>query len=368
MGKVSVSWHADSSLELNSSIGVYHCLPTQKRTARWDWRIALRRTPDSGADAKEIVPIAVPTKDGDAYFLLGRFNESHQHCVLAGSEATRISSTHRVAVTQEDTYDYILRRVKGGSKRFRLELQKSKNPSDIDPRVVVHCQKILTQVESEWIAQYWLQGVEHDKMHVWWQKPMKTLEAYWSILEELTGQLFQIICQQNPAAVKSAVIEGFLEELKDRKEQREKWDERRAEKIYQRRITPPFRPVARPVFEDEGKTKGLGKDLTSAIDKLSQILSSKTEEQDSRKTAAESSTSTKKKKRKKDDLKSHHDEQHDDDDVVQRRTPEKQRVESSSSSSSSTQVHHPTKKVAFETKAEGTNGKGGKKKKKRRKT
>jgi alpha-ketoglutarate-dependent dioxygenase FTO len=343
MGKVSVSWHADSSLELNSSIGVYHCLPTQKRTARWDWRLALRRTPDSGADAKDVLPVAVPTKDGDVYFLLGTFNESHQHCVLAGSEATRISSTHRVAVTKEDTYDYILRRVKGGSKRFRMELQKE--PSDIDPRVVVHCQQILSQVEMEWIAQYWLQGAEHNKMHVWWQKPMKTLEGFWSILEELTGQLFEI-CQRQASLVKGAAIEGFLEELRNRQEHREKWDERRADKIYQRRITPPFRPVANPVFD--GK-KGLGKDLTSAIDELSRILS-KGEE------TVETDTPTKT-KRKKDD-KSHVE--------VPRMTSDKKQV--ASRVPLTAKRNNNKRSLVDEERTGGEKGKGGKKvEKKRRK-
>ena len=266
MGKVSVSWHADSSLELNSSIGVYHCLPTQKRNIKWDWRIGLRRAPDNNdGSARDVPPISVSTKDGDAYFLLGTFNETHQHCVLAGSEASRISSTHRVAVTKEDTYDYILRRVKGGSKRFRLELKKA--PDAIDPRVVIHCQKILTQVEMEWIAQYWLQGAEHDKMHVWWQKPMKTLEAYWSALEDMTLQLFET-CRTQSIEVKPDVILGLVAELKNRQEQREKWDGRRADKIYQRRIAVEFRPVPRPVFGG----KGLGKDLTIAIRELDEIV------------------------------------------------------------------------------------------------
>jgi hypothetical protein len=68
MGKISVSWHADSSLEPYSDIGVYHCLPTQKAT-KWDWKIALRPYPD-GED-KDVLPIVTTTKDGDAYFLMG---------------------------------------------------------------------------------------------------------------------------------------------------------------------------------------------------------------------------------------------------------------------------------------------------------
>jgi hypothetical protein len=84
MGKVSVSWHADSSLKENSSIGVFHCLPSQ-RAAPWDWRIALRPSPEGGDSGKDVLPVAVSTADGDAYFLLGNFNKNYQHCVLAGT-------------------------------------------------------------------------------------------------------------------------------------------------------------------------------------------------------------------------------------------------------------------------------------------
>eukprot|EP00536_Pseudo-nitzschia_multiseries_P007222 jgi/Psemu1/195175/e_gw1.167.56.1 len=223
MGKVSVSWHADSSLENGSSIGVYHCLPTQK-SSKWDWRIALRLSPESSSSSTNSAPkpIVVDTKDGDAYFLLGNFNETHQHCVLAGSQSNRISSTHRVAVTAEDTYDYILKRVKIARKRFRLLLEaieESSSPQSksktngvtdvaIDAKVVRYCQRVLTEVETEWIAQYWLQGAQHDTMHTWWQRPMKTLEAYWRALEVATARLVHHVCSSGSSADDTTINTG----------------------------------------------------------------------------------------------------------------------------------------------------------------
>jgi len=266
MGKVSVSWHADSSLESNSSIGVYHCLPAQRST-KWDWKIALRRTPESGESTGDILPVVASTKDGDAYFLLGTFNESHQHCVLAGSESNRISSTHRVAVTEEDTYDYIRKRAKGALKRFRLQLDGERTA--IDPKVIVYCQRVLTEVESEWIAQYWLQGAEHDKMHVWWQKPMRALEAIWQALEELTFEFYEM-CTDEPDSIPRLAVKGFLLELESRHMQRQQWDERRADKIYQRRIQVAYRPVARPEFSAENRRR-LAKDLGPAIQELKEV-------------------------------------------------------------------------------------------------
>jgi hypothetical protein len=267
MGKISVSWHADSSLEPYSDIGVYHCLPTQKAT-KWDWKIALRPYPD-GED-KDVLPIVATTKDGDAYFLMGSFNHTHQHSVLAGTQANRISSTHRVAVTAEDTYQYISKRVKRALKHFRKEMEKS--PLQWDAEVLVDCQHALTEVEMEWIAQYWLQGDQHNTMHVWWQKPMKSLETLWSTLEQLTYQVYQTCLTATPSTVPRAVVKGLLNELTARHRLREQWDERRADKIYQRRITPPFRPVAHPVFTDNVSDQLPG-DLTSATRELSGILS-----------------------------------------------------------------------------------------------
>ena len=272
MGKVSVSWHADSSLEKNSSIGVYHCLPSQKST-KWDWRIGLRRIPKSTETANEVTPIVTSTKDGDIYFLLGTFNETHQHCVLSGSECNRISSTHRVAVTQEDTYEYIKHRAKGALKRFRLQLEGD-DRSKMDPKVIVYCQRVLSEIEFEWIAQYWLQGAEHDKMHTWWQGPMRALEMIWLSLEELTFQLCQLCMTESESSLPRLVRKGLLAELQNRQQHRRQWEERRADKIYQRRIQAPYRPVNRPTFDEKTTTttgQRLGKDLDPIIDALSKI-------------------------------------------------------------------------------------------------
>ncbi len=283
MGKVSVSWHADSSLQSGSSIGVYHCLPTQK-SSKWDWKIALRPSPEVDSPSKHAKPVVVNTKDGDAYFLLGNFNETHQHCVLAGSQSNRISSTHRVAVTEEDTYDYILKRVKIARKRFRLQMEglEGSENSSLDAKVIRYCQRVLTEVETEWIAQYWLQGAQHNVMHVWWQRPMKTLEAYWRALESATYELYHhLLKDKNNSNKNTDVMRVLVNEFKTRQAMRQQWDERRADKIYQRRIVEEYRPVARPIFgqgganpkDDDGGS--LPKDLASSIQTLQEIIGRK---------------------------------------------------------------------------------------------
>lgn len=306
MGKVSVSWHADSSLESGSSIGVYHCLPTQRKENKWDWRIGLKN------NKSEVKPIVINTKDGDAYFLLNNFNETHQHCVLAGSQANRISSTHRVAVTQEDTYDYILKRVKIARKRFRLQMENisAHSMTGLDAKVIRYCQRVMTEVEMDWIAQYWLQGAEHNNMHIWWQRPMKTLEAYWYSLEVYTFKLYNQLCLNNSRTNESKnddnktvqidVAKVLIFEFKKRLSLRQQWDERRADKIYQKRISSGFRPVERPEFikhnkeEDGDQKKHLPKDLTFAVQKLTDICSFSNKEQTNRKTTGKTQKKNKK--------------------------------------------------------------------------
>lgn len=268
MGKASVSWHADSGLQDYSSIGVYHTLPTQK-AAKWDWKIALRKNNETNDDNQNNnptvpPPVVVPTEPGDLYFLLSDFNHTHQHMVLAGSQTHRISSTHRVALTASDTYEYIKNRISHALHTLKAGLQHPDGPSI---EVVQESQNTLTEVELEWIAQYWVQGAQHDVMHVWWQAPIRALEEAWNALEKYTCRLFHLAM----ASQKFELIQTLHAAFQTRQEMRIRWDERRADKIYKRRISRPFQPVERPVFEKASR-KRLPKDLTEAIAQLSEAL------------------------------------------------------------------------------------------------
>eukprot|EP01052_Picozoa_sp_SAG31_P033287 SAG31_NODE_3740_length_3932_cov_3.662145_4_plen_227_part_00 len=168
MGKVAVSWHADSSLVDHSCIAVLVAehngdgwvsvsSDTVSRggggddDAREAWRIGLRVVRDiegpgsrhgeakaaaaasakrrklnlesqaklkSGrndatsnrADTREPTPaISLPLHHGDSYYMLGNFNHHHQHAVLAGRQCYRFSSTHR-QVTAEHSLAHITKK------------------------------------------------------------------------------------------------------------------------------------------------------------------------------------------------------------------------------------------------------------------
>ena len=151
--------------------------------------------------------------------------------------------------------------------------------------MVLESQAVLTEVEFEWIAQYWVQGAQHDVQHVWWQAPMRALEEAWGALERLTYKVYRRVLavqQEEEVPTRKVLLKGMVAAFRARQELRTKWDERRANKIYKRRIARPFQPVEHPVFDDDddasrsesNKKKRLPKDLTDSIRTLQQALSS----------------------------------------------------------------------------------------------
>lgn len=144
----TVSWHADSSLEHFSTIGVYHVALDGDAPADGSgeqWRVSLRVRhdsegpsagkffhankptsalvsggPDSGpANAEEdkhpeiymTPPVAVPLPRKCCYYMLDDLNHHHQHSVLVGG-THRFASTHRVCRQEGHTYASIQSRCK----------------------------------------------------------------------------------------------------------------------------------------------------------------------------------------------------------------------------------------------------------------
>lgn len=174
--KTSVSWHADSSLEHYSTIAVYQTLDSplknearkeKKGSDQGKWFVALRVAHNSegpqssrrGTDiessiVKDTPPIAVSLPSGSTYFLLDDFNHHHQHTVItngdSASAGTRFSCTYRL-LRDSHNVDYVINRCrttcsnfhKKGSKLWRSE------------------QLLLTELESEWLRQFYIQGSQH---------------------------------------------------------------------------------------------------------------------------------------------------------------------------------------------------------------
>jgi FTO catalytic domain/FTO C-terminal domain len=227
--KIAVSWHADSSLDHYSTIAVYQTIleeeddapmkeeivPTRKKMTKQvqtaakavslshdsqlEWAIGLRvlhyaegPKPVGVTNEKEgessAPPIAVSLPSNSAYYLLDDFNHHHQHTVLVtpsncSSKSVRYSLTYRLLRESHNVKDMMERCQrciaqfhKKGSKVYRYE------------------QLTLTELESEWLRQFYIQGSHHHSV-LWeeWQDYISQLWKYWSQLETRTFQTIQFL-------------------------------------------------------------------------------------------------------------------------------------------------------------------------------
>lgn len=193
-GKCSVSWHADSSLENFSSIAVYHLINKAADT-EGKWSVGLRVAHNSegpqasrrGTDISvetETPPLAVSLPSGATYYMLDDFNHHHQHTVMAEGKVPgrRFSSTHRL-LRDSHNVAHIIARCKSACANFHKK----------GPKVWRSEQLLLTEMESEWLRQFFIQGQAHHDL-LWknnWQEPMEELLKYWSRLEERTKQTIE---------------------------------------------------------------------------------------------------------------------------------------------------------------------------------
>ncbi|VEU37468.1 unnamed protein product [Pseudo-nitzschia multistriata] len=247
--KTSVSWHADSSLEHYSTIAVYQTLlggcrtgndkskskATKKNSDEGKWWVALRvahhsegpqasqRRRGSTTEAsivEDTPPIAVSLPSGSAYYLLDDFNHHHQHTVLTTGDAAtagvRYSCTFRLLRDSHNVRDWIDR----GNAAIRQFHKKG-------PKLWRSEQLLLTEIESEWIRQFYIQGTGHHKLlwEPYWKNPMKELLSIWSQLEARTKQTMDLL--RAAAEGKCGLDAGNGTETKPTKAERKARDRRR---------------------------------------------------------------------------------------------------------------------------------------------
>jgi FTO catalytic domain/FTO C-terminal domain len=237
--RCSVSWHADSSLEHYSSIAVHHILrPPHNKDA---WSVALRVAHYSegptasrrGSDIEsnlvlETPPVAVSLPSRATYYLLDDFNHHHQHAVLAkdtdnGTTSTtktsddddaeeeipvRYSLTHRLLRSSHNVAD-TLERCRRSVSQFHRK----------GPKLWRSEQLLLTELESEWIRQYFIQGSKHHALlwPAWWQEPMQQLLSYWRQLETRTKSVVDLLKQAARGACNSNTNINNLASRQERK-------------------------------------------------------------------------------------------------------------------------------------------------------
>lgn len=195
MGVLAVGWHRDESLEALSSIAVYHSSEEvdprkQESGAEEYWHIGLKR-------AWDIVTPAVrhALLSGDSYFMLHQLNTTHQHAVLAGT-GKRFSSTHRKAITHGQTLDYISARCAAATEHEWGEACLPRTSSE--GRALVRRAALLlsvwSEVEMEWIRQFWMQGRRHAAMHSYfWRPHLEQMEQQWRSMQQSVAWIYSAL-------------------------------------------------------------------------------------------------------------------------------------------------------------------------------
>ena len=270
MGKTSVSWHKDSGLMDFSSIAVYHTLTKISDDYREDedrpsdeWRVALR-VASSIKDTKT-PPLAVSLPTGALYYLLDDFNHNHEHAVLAGGNQLRYSSTHRVAREGRGTWQYIR-----GKCRGVLASDKPTNKQEL-VKISRAQQQLLTEIEFEWLRQWYVQGSLHSSLHVYWHNPMKCLEKYYQELVVMASHTLTLLQRasegDHASLISEPLFDVFIETFEDRAKARHAWEERLADPIFDN-MPQNVRPIQETVFcESQGGHELLG-DVKRGVLKL----------------------------------------------------------------------------------------------------
>ena len=256
----AVSWHADSGVEPNSAIAVLNLEPAacqRGRKGSKPWRIAMKcvgggHEPTPGVQGQVggnsgTPAIAVPLRDGDAYYMLCGFNEAHHHAVLAGSSG-RYSSTHRVGLSATDTWSYIEARAAAARGAPPLgDAAAGWRPLTL--AAVRLAEEAHTEIELEWLRPWAAQGLAHAESHGgYWRPRIEKLVAAWGALEARTAAtvaLLEAAAGMEAAAAAALLPEGvrcfdvLLQLLERRESQRDGWRARLASRSY--REAPPHR-------------------------------------------------------------------------------------------------------------------------------
>jgi len=267
MGKISVGWHRDSGLKDFSSIAVYQTLKEPSGANKNDsWGVALRAM-DGGAGGplESVPPLLVPLPSGSLYYMLDDFNHNHEHAVIAGSGGIRYSSTHRVAREGQGTWQYIrdkMRAFSSGTADFDLgkgivtaaDLSSRKTRDKLVSRVRAQ-QNLMTEIEFEWLRQWFVQGKKHASLHPYWNRPIGILCDSYSELERASSKIMDVLkvtSKNGPGEthVTEDLFDVLIESFSKISILRRSWRERYRDPIFGR-IPEDERPFSCPCLDRE---------------------------------------------------------------------------------------------------------------------
>jgi alpha-ketoglutarate-dependent dioxygenase FTO len=322
MGKASVGWHRDSGLKDFSTIAVYQKSTSESPSnTSQPFGVALRAMDGGAGGPLSSVPaLLVALSSGSLYFMLDDFNHNHEHAVIAGDDGVRYSSTHRVAREGQGSWQYIrdkIQKLQSSASMFDWSVGKVDDPT-LSPQKrkqklasrLRNQEALLSEIEFEWLRQWFVQGHKHAQLHPYWHDPIKKLIKTFCELEQTTVQMIKLLREASKRGATDSedicetlfdvLIESFAERINKRKE----WARRYKDPIF-RDLAENERPFACPCLdrdEEERSTDFLPTDLDSSIRDLRELRAAfvgSVEEHDGRNDAEDDKSKMKKDKKKK---------------------------------------------------------------------
>ncbi len=306
MGKVSVGWHRDSGLKDYSSIAVYQTLKgttsnttmtkskTKSTMTRGDdtspslsWGVALRAMDGgSGGPLSNVPPLLVPLPSGSVYYMLDDFNHNHEHAVISpsskggdGVTTIRYSSTHRVAREGRGTWQYMRDKARSIVPKSGIPSCSSRKERETFISHVREQQNLMTEIEFEWLRQWFVQGRRHASLHPYWHRPIRLLCDAYCNLESVTTEILDFLSQKAGSTgwlsvvITEDLFDVLIESFMERSALRLTWTERYRDPIYAA-IPEEDRPFPCPCLDRRGRCDGerglLPEDLNSLVIQLRQ--------------------------------------------------------------------------------------------------
>uniref|UniRef100_F6U6S7 Alpha-ketoglutarate-dependent dioxygenase FTO n=1 Tax=Xenopus tropicalis TaxID=8364 RepID=F6U6S7_XENTR len=265
MGKMAVSWHHDENLVEQSTVAVYNfSYQESAHDINGDdkdpatWNVGLKIAWDI-----ETPGLCIPLNTGDCYLMLDDLNKTHQHCVIAGCQP-RFSSTHRVAESSRDTFQYIKSQCNSALQNLHMDPDTGAAAlKSLEPRVLGQTEEIHNEVEFEWLRQFWFQGKRYNKCTTFWKEAMTELENHWKQMETMTSLVLKAIENENLTVdEKCNILKNILPCLVERQNLRQEWRERCRSKLA-KKLPPDQAPCCYPYWNDDNKSMPLSFDLHS---------------------------------------------------------------------------------------------------------
>jgi alpha-ketoglutarate-dependent dioxygenase FTO len=286
MGKASVGWHRDSGLKDFSTIAVYQKSTNESPpNTTQQFGVALRAMDGGAGGPLSSVPaLLVALPSGSLYFMLDEFNHNHEHAVIAGDDGVRYSSTHRVAREGQGTWQYIrdkIQNLQSSATMFDWSVGKVNDPT-LSPKKrkqklvsrLRNQEALLSEIEFEWLRQWFVQGHKHAQLHPYWHDPIRVLMKSFCELEQSTVQIIKLLREASTKRGRTdsedlceTLFDVLIESFTERINKRNEWARRYKDPIF-RDLAENERPFACPcLYRDEEKrsTDFLPTDLESSI-------------------------------------------------------------------------------------------------------